>query len=311
MFHPFQPQMVIGGTFTGQIVLWDTRIGGHQPCHKTPLSVGHTHPVYSMSVIGSANAHSILSISTDGLACTWQPDRLGQPSSVLELSFPTHMRTDEVAVTALAFPSNSSDNINKNVYAESDLFFVGTEEGKIYQGSRMDRAGSKAGLFPHDTYKGHSAPVTSISFHPSSSSSGGGNYTVNSKGRNNFTVTDSEPALTDSTTTTNTNNNNDNFDNFSIYSGPSKLFLSCAMDWTVRIWKAKSMNKPSVVPTVIEPLLTLEGSADSVISDAKWHPTRPNLLGAVNGAGIFDLWDLNLDHQVRQGRIGGDVERRM
>ena len=273
MFNPFQPQLIVGGTFSGQLVVWDCRLASRYPCQKTPLSVGHSHPIYGLDIVGSANAHSIVSISTDGLACSWQIDRLvGQPTSMLELTFPTHMRTDEVAVTSLAFPNN--------IYGESDLFFVGTEEGKIYQGSRVDRAGSKAGLFPYDTYKGHSAPVTSIKFHPVSRTA-------------SFTTStgDSEPFLDHQTMSS----------GVSIYSGPSKLFLSSGMDWSVRVWKAKSLNKPSIVPTVIEPLVTLgDGCSanNSIISDANWHPIRPNIIGSVNGAGQFEVWDLNADHQV-------------
>jgi dynein intermediate chain len=70
---------VIGGTYSGQIVLWDTRAKS-LPVLKTPLSAGgHTHPVYSLEMVGTQNAHNLISGSTDGFICSWQLDMLAQP----------------------------------------------------------------------------------------------------------------------------------------------------------------------------------------------------------------------------------------
>lgn len=52
----------------------------HNPVLKSPLSgQGHAHPVFSLQVVGSANANQLISASTDGLVCSWQLDRLAQP----------------------------------------------------------------------------------------------------------------------------------------------------------------------------------------------------------------------------------------
>ena len=48
----------------------------------------------------------------------------------LELLHPTHNKTDEVSVTCLGFPDN-----------ETTTFWVGTEEGNVYQAGRYDQAG--------------------------------------------------------------------------------------------------------------------------------------------------------------------------
>jgi dynein intermediate chain len=78
-FSSFHPNYVIGGTYSGQIVLWDTRAKS-LPVLKTPLSAGgHTHPIYSLQMIGTQNAHNLISASTDGFVCSWQLDMLAQP----------------------------------------------------------------------------------------------------------------------------------------------------------------------------------------------------------------------------------------
>lgn len=78
-FSPYHPNLVFGGSYSGQILLWDTR-AKHLPVLKTPLSAaGHTYPIYAMKMVGTQNANNLISSSTDGLVCTWLADMLAQP----------------------------------------------------------------------------------------------------------------------------------------------------------------------------------------------------------------------------------------
>ncbi|KAA8896301.1 WD40-repeat-containing domain protein [Sphaerosporella brunnea] len=154
-FSPFHPNLIVGGAYSGQVLLWDTRAKS-QPVLKTPLTgSGHTHPVYSVSVIGTQNANNILSSSTDGVVCGWTVDMLAQPQELLELVAPPPAKTDDLSPTCMAFP-----------YSDPTYFLVGTEEGTIYPCHRYDRAGAKAGVEPRIAYRGHAAPVMSVDFHP-------------------------------------------------------------------------------------------------------------------------------------------------
>ena len=154
-FSPFHPNLVIGGTYSGQILIWDTRARS-LPVLKTPLSAaGHTHPVYSLRMVGTQNAHNLITASTDGTVCSWMLDMLARPQETLQLLNTAHAKTDEVSVTTLGFPDQ-----------ETTSFWVGTEEGNVYSASRYDRAGAKAGLNTTDVYHAHAAPVTGLDFHP-------------------------------------------------------------------------------------------------------------------------------------------------
>ncbi|GAW05764.1 dynein intermediate chain [Lentinula edodes] len=202
-FSPFHSNLVFGGTYSGQILLWDNR-SKHLPVLKTPLSAsGHTHPVYSMQMVGTQNAHNLITSSTDGTVCSC-----------------------------------------------IDSFWVGTEEGNVYQANRYDRAGAKAGLNQYDVYKAHAGPVMGLHFHPTS-------------GSVDF----------------------------------SDLFLTSSVDWTVKLWRSKSLAKPSTTLHAISPLYSFDESDDPVY-DVKWHPTHPAVFGAVDGSGKFDLWNLNMDTEV-------------
>lgn len=128
-FMEYAPQLIVGGTYSGQILLWDMRAKS-MPVQCTPLSsTGHSHPIYSITTVGSQNAHNLMSASSDGLVCCWQLDMLSQPLETLELANPLDTKMDHLAVTCLGFPKN-----------ETSTFWVGTEEGTVYQANRFDRA---------------------------------------------------------------------------------------------------------------------------------------------------------------------------
>ena len=85
-FARFHPNLIIGGTYSGQVVVWDNRVQKRTPVQRSPLSAAaHTHPVYCMRVVGTQNAHNLISISTDGRLCSWSLDMLSQPQETLEL----------------------------------------------------------------------------------------------------------------------------------------------------------------------------------------------------------------------------------
>lgn len=148
-FAKFHPNLVVGGTYSGQLVLWDNRSHKKTPVQKSPLSASaHTHPIYCVQVVGTQNAHNIITISTDGKLCSWSLDMLSQPQDTLELSQQKQNRA--VAVTCVSFPQSDMNN-----------FTIGSEEGSIYGASRH---GSKAGI--SDVYEGHQGPITGVHCHP-------------------------------------------------------------------------------------------------------------------------------------------------
>lgn len=154
-FSPFHPNLIIGGAYSGQVMLWDTRAKS-APVQKTPLTgSGHTHPVYSIDIVGTQNANNIISCSTDGVVCSWTVDMLAQPQEHLPLTTPPPAKTEDLSPTCMAFPQT-----------DPTYFLVGSEEGTIFPCHRYDRAGAKAGVDQRVSYRGHAAPVMSMDFHP-------------------------------------------------------------------------------------------------------------------------------------------------
>lgn len=117
-FAKFHPNLILGGTYSGQIVLWDNRVQKRTPIQRSPLNAqAHTviylqlfirpekmyvfllwdvlkflilvlqHPVYCLSMVGTQNAHNVISISSDGKMCSWSLDMLSTPQDMLELQY--------------------------------------------------------------------------------------------------------------------------------------------------------------------------------------------------------------------------------
>jgi len=146
-FAKFHPNLVIGGTYSGRIVLWDNRVNKRTPVQRTPLSAtSHTHPVFCVNVVGTQNAHNLISVSTDGKVCSWSLDMLSQPQDSMELQSKTNKA---VAATCFSFLSGDANN-----------FIVGSEECVTYSACRH---GSKVGI--NDPFEGHQGPLTGVDTH--------------------------------------------------------------------------------------------------------------------------------------------------
>ncbi|KAH6916133.1 dynein intermediate chain [Coprinopsis sp. MPI-PUGE-AT-0042] len=113
-FSPFHSNLIFGGTYSGQILLWDTRV--------TRI------PVYAMKMVGTQNAHNLITSSTDGTVCSWLVDMLAQPQETLELLHAGHNKTSEVTmapVLGLDFhPSNGPVDF-------SDLFLTSSVDWTV------------------------------------------------------------------------------------------------------------------------------------------------------------------------------------
>jgi dynein intermediate chain len=253
LFHPYHPSLILGGTYSGQLCLWDTRARNHrtgEPVQKTPLTGGrngHAHPIYSLAVVGTQNASSVISVSTDGVVCAWSPDMLTQPQEFLELKAPnpSAFKTDDVAPTCISFPAS-----------DPTYFLAGTEQGGIVPVHRYDRAGGRAGVDSRTQYRGHEAPVMGVDFHPA---------------RGKMDLGD--------------------------------LFLSCGLDWSVKVWRANPPSSTSSTISgqteIVKPLYDI--SRDDAVYDARWSPTRPSIFGTVDGGGQLSIYDINVSTELPVG----------
>lgn len=266
-FSPFHPSLIIGGSYSGQVLLWDTRSRTPLPVQQTPLTGastgGHTHPIYSISLVGTQNANNIISCSTDGVVCGWTVDMLSLPQEYLEVTTPPPSKTEDLSPTCMSFPSSDPTS-----------FIVGTEEGTIYPCHRYDRAGAKAGVDTRLRYRGHTAPVMSLDFHPAKGPVDLGDLILSSA--LDWTV--------------------------KLWKTRAPSSTSVAASTTSSILNPNTSNEQ-----VVEPLL--EMSREDVVYDARWSPHKPGVFSSVDGAGNVEVWDLTIDTEVPVTRTAPEVSR--
>ncbi|KAK9319277.1 WD40-repeat-containing domain protein [Lipomyces orientalis] len=270
-FSPFHPNLIVGGCYNGQILVWDTR-AKYEAILKSPLTgTGHTHPVYSIEFVGTKNATNIISCSTDGRVCEWNADFLALPHAsgslavsvrlVYDFKLPPPSRTEDLAPTVLGLQ-----------VSDPSYFLVGSEDGDLYTCNRSVGAGAKAGLDLSTTYRSHAAPVSGLSFHPT------------------YGPLDlSDLVLSSSLDWT-----------LKLWRvrKSTKPTMSTSRSGIIGVASVETPNLSSASHTSImnEPLM--EFSADDAVFDVAWNPVRPAVFASVGCAGKVDIWDLLAETEV-------------
>ncbi|CAD8153116.1 unnamed protein product [Paramecium octaurelia] len=155
-FHPFSPNIVLGGLYNGQVVVWDLR-AKHTPEKRSTLnSGGHSYPIYGLSIVGSQNANNIISASNDGRICIWNLAQFNQPQKIIDLKTKNKQQSTnpqvEVNATCMVFPQGDANN-----------FYVGAEDGCVYK-SKLHQNTNENIVIP---FEEHLAPVSGISLNSS------------------------------------------------------------------------------------------------------------------------------------------------
>lgn len=146
ILHPFNPKLVIGASNTGQILMWDTR-GKSLPIMKTPPGGKyHSYPIYCMSVMGSSNNNNIVSVSNDGILCTWSSSNLSKATKRIELKAKKKKKivNDDIntissTITKQAYSDEFGVICMASQESETNHMFIGTDDSEIYQVSTHQR----------------------------------------------------------------------------------------------------------------------------------------------------------------------------
>jgi dynein intermediate chain len=162
IFHPYNPKLILGGTHTGQVMIWDTR-GKQNAVNKTPLGLGggqsgiksHTSDITCLGVIGSTNSSHIISLS-NGALCLWSLNNLSSPVKRIELKTPIQKKESE-DLTEMSILSMGMQQYDTN------NLLIGSDDNNIYQ---IDLNKDDSRNIILNTFKGHDGPIYSVDFHP-------------------------------------------------------------------------------------------------------------------------------------------------
>lgn len=147
IFHPTEPYLVIGGTFSGNVIVWDMREKRNYPIVKTPTS--DCIMISGIDVVGTQNANNIITVNNRGSICVWSLNMMKEPQKKVDLQ----IKNQELSVRCIDFPEG-----------ETNQFYVGSEDSNIYDIKIHTKNQNDSNI--GDCYSGHKASILSIHHHP-------------------------------------------------------------------------------------------------------------------------------------------------
>lgn len=144
-FHHQEPQLVFGGCYNGQILLWDMSKSRSLPVQRSSwiAGKGHKHPVYAMALTMS---HELVTVSIDGMLCLWDVSRLTEPITTVMLEIPVlkTLSPSELPPSSSLFSPTPNEirvqqpplNVSCLAYGQSDNashIIVGSGAGELFK----------------------------------------------------------------------------------------------------------------------------------------------------------------------------------
>jgi len=257
LFHREEPQLIIGGTSSGRILVWDCRVK-KLPVQRSPPNSKASNIVGLVSGYGGNGGDILTSVTGDGVIGEWD---LRDLRATVEKAGVLGGRREAPqgggGVTAV------SGNVGGVVLGMEDGGILSVTEGEGNSAAAAAAAAAAASVTASGTagkkgrkkivreFSGgantHFGPVTGLDVHRSGSA-------ANPATSRGFSV------------------------------GSDGLVVSCGIDWSTRVYAPWVKDEPvfSVVSDSYDP-----------VSDVKWSPTHPGLFatGGVNGKVTW--WDLS------------------
>lgn len=294
-FYRYHPNIVIGATYSGQLVVWDNRDRNQNPVQRTPINArSHTHPIFGMNIVGTENSHNLITMDTNGRLCSWNftrpsddvPCRLSYPPDGIDLTLQSMKNIQ--SSTASNAGSNNITNIpptNPNTTSH-----IGLEENQ--QGSSVLNSPRDLHSPMNPSNSGIVHPLTySLAFPMDGELNS--KYLIGSEngsvylGNYSFGILEQygqDGHRHDAPVTGIDCNKHGPF---------SDLFLTSSMDWSCKLWSLK---------TPLYPLFSFD-DYDDYVYDVKWSPSHPALFASVDGSGSLKVWNMNIDAEVPQRTI--------
>jgi len=162
-FHPAEKNIIVGGCYSGQILLWDMRAKALPVQRSNLAGKGHKHPVYSLAMLGSGSVYELVTASTDGTLCHWDLARLSEPTNAT----PIMSNTNPSGTAQSSSDWTTPVNVTSMAFGHGDTsrdVVLGSECGRLFRTSVPIRPREAV-----SQVNGHLGLVTAMNIHPNSS----------------------------------------------------------------------------------------------------------------------------------------------
>ncbi|XP_053707585.1 dynein intermediate chain 3, ciliary [Synchiropus splendidus] len=151
-YNPKDCHILVGGSYNGQIVVWDTR-KGCRPVEVSAMDQSHQDPVYKTVWLQSKTGTDAFSTSTDGQVLWWDVRKLTEPTESLVLDPGREGNRDRAyAAVSLEFEGTMPTK-----------FMVGTEEGVVVSCNRKAKTPAEKIVC---NYTSHTGPIHALQRNP-------------------------------------------------------------------------------------------------------------------------------------------------
>lgn len=153
------PTVLVGALYSGEIVMWDTRLKRSLPVRQTYSDASFQElrmPVYNLC--SSSNDSAIISGSRDGTVSIWSPSNFSKPCETFCIRRPTSRQS--ISIMALDVPNSARFGEGGASESGKSTFFAGDDSGNLY---RIGNAPKRSVEIEH---QGHDSPTLSLSCHP-------------------------------------------------------------------------------------------------------------------------------------------------
>ncbi|KAL3317270.1 hypothetical protein Ciccas_004067 [Cichlidogyrus casuarinus] len=136
------------------------RIQRRLPVMRTNLANPHTQPIRALQVGGSANAPTLLSLSSDGIMAKWSLDMLSQPIESADLNLNAVRTTTPICMSPVMDGPMQENAMPK--------YLVGVESGDVVLVKPSLQSANGTGPMTEvlTSQFNHSGPIYSIQAHP-------------------------------------------------------------------------------------------------------------------------------------------------
>lgn len=252
-FHPDEPSLLVGGTYNGEVMVWNTTaeedsLMAQSASSLSTSSIQHTDPIHNIMWVANKREQKvkyvILSVSGDGKILLWNLNNLlNSPVGGYEIS---GKKGGAVGCTAIGVLHNIQGGISvkKEPPSLESTVLVATEAGNVY----------KTSIKPASIMEGASAKSTQV------------RVTLNDPVNFKYEVHHGPVQQ--------------------LHCSPfhRNLFLTASSDGSVKMYNANETGRiHSVTPS---------SSVDSYIYDAAWSPVRPFVFACVSKDSYLYIYDL-------------------
>jgi len=293
-FHPTEhPKLILGGGSSGQVLVWDSRVGRY-PVQRSANAVtggGHDCELVGMKVLGNDNntaagggggagglsTSKLVTASSDGKVNYWSVSNLREPIEHVKVNANLsclevlHGNTNEGIVcgdergglhTILAGTGRDGSSSNKRIIRTLHPGGVIVTDDE----NAMDDADTSAATELAEM--GHYGMVTSVATRPI------------------MPPTGSTPRLGNKETTSELGGSSKGFSR-----GAGGLMVTTGVDWSTKLWAPSYTDAP---------LMSFLSNSYDYMCDAQWSPVHPSIFATASSNGTVNIWNLasSLDQPV-------------